>query len=115
MKLIDVLYFPFPDYLHGHFGGFATYSGGRYRVIIDNRQTEERQRHFLRHEYGHIMLGHIHAAEPEYDTPEYDAREAAADAYAEAMTDAEFSVLLSLSAQVHLDKLPEGLPEVMPA
>lgn len=119
MTKIDILYFPFPDYMHGHFGGFATYCAAdkRYKVLIDNRQPEELQLRFLRHEYGHIMLGHLTSAdpEPEYDTPEFDAREKAADDYADAMTEAEFSALLSLSAQVHLDTLPDGVPEVMPS
>lgn len=114
MKLIDILYFPFPDYMYNHFGGFASYNAAdkRFRVIIDSRQPEELQMRFLKHEYGHIMCGHILSAESE---PADGSWETAADAYADAMTEAEFSVLLSLSNQVHLDGLPEGMPEVIPA
>ena len=117
--MIDILYFPFPDYMHDHFGGFATYAGGRYRILIDNRQPEELQLRALKHEYSHIMLGHLFTAAPEYPSPEFDAQEAAADAYADAMTEAEFSALLSMSEKVYRDTLPDclpaQLPEVIPA
>ena len=116
MTKIDILFFPFPDYMHNKFGGFATYAGGRYKVIIDNRHPEQLQQRFLMHEFAHIMLNHILSSdpEPEYDTPEFYAREAAADDYADNMTDAEYAALLSVSTQKHLDTLPEGMPEQLP-
>mgnify|MGYP003369982427 CR=1 FL=1 len=117
MTKIDILFFPFPDYMFNHFGGFCTFSGGRYRVIIDNRQPEQLQQRFLKHEFGHIMCGHLLSSdpEPEYLSPEFDAREAEADAYADAMSEAEYAALLSLSTQKHLDSLPDCVPEVLPA
>ena len=116
MTKIDILFFPFPAYLRNHFGGFATYAGGRYKIVIDRSQPEELQQRFLKHEYGHIMCGHLSSdTEPEYGTPEFDAREAEADAYADNMTDTEYNVLLSLSTREYLDTLPKGMPEVVPA
>ena len=116
MTKFDILYFPFPEYLRGHYGGFVSYSNGRFRIIIDRSQSEEFQQRTLKHEYGHIMLGHVlsHDPEPDYDSPEYDAREAEADAYADNMPDSEYDLLLSLSRKKYLDTLPEGMPEQLP-
>ena len=115
-ELIAIAYMPFPDGIHEHFAGFATYSHEKkqYQIIINSRYPEERQKRSLKHEYGHIMLGHILSSdpEPEYPSPEFDAREAAADEYADNMTDAEFDALYSISKKIYHDKFPEV---VMPA
>jgi Zn-dependent peptidase ImmA (M78 family) len=116
MTKIDILFFPFPAYMHNRLGGFVTYSGGRCLIAIDRSQPEEVQQHCLKHEFGHIMLNHILSddPEPEYGTPEFYARENEADEYAHNMTDAEFNVLLSMSGKKYLDTLPEGMPEQLP-
>ena len=104
MKLIDIAYVPFPDEVHGKIAGATTRNEQkhRYQILIDNRYPAEFQQRCLRHEYGHIMLGHLEMEiEPEYGTPEFDAREAEADAYADAMPESEFNALLSISNIVH--------------
>lgn len=103
MKLIQILFCPFPEGAHNKLYGVTRLYNGQYQILIDNLQPEERQQRTLRHEYAHMMLGHLKSTEPEpeYPSPEYDAREKAADDYADAMTEAEFSALLYLSDIKH--------------
>lgn len=109
MKLIDVAFVPFPEAVHGKMAGVATRNEQkhRYQILIDNLNPAEVQQKCLRHEYGHIMLGHLEEPEPEYPSPEFDAREKAADDYADSMPDSVFNTLLSISNIVHRDKVPE--------
>ena len=103
MKLIDIAYVPFPDAAHGKLFGVTTRNEQkhRYQILIDNRNPAEVQQRCLRHEYGHIMLGHLEEPEPEYPSPEHDAMEKAADDYADAMPESVFNTLLSISSIVH--------------
>ena len=67
MKLIDVAFVPFPEAVHGKMAGVATRNEQkhRYQILIDNLNPAEVQQKCLRHEYGHIMLGHLEEPEPE--------------------------------------------------
>ena len=99
MVLFDVLFAPFPDEAHNYARGLVDYDEEkkRFNIAVDTRQSEEQQLFTLKHEFAHIMVGHVFGS----DKP-ITIRESEADDYANKMTDSMFESLLSLSNVVRM-------------
>ena len=94
MTLFIIAYTPFPDDAHNTIGGMVRYNvkTKQYNILIDSRQSEEQQLFTLKHEFGHIMLGHMEDPHKPTSVKEYEA-----DNYAHSMTDAFFNAFMTLS------------------
>ena len=98
MIMFVILYIPFPDEAHNIIGGMIQFNEKtkQYNILIDSRQSEEQQLFTLKHEFGHVMLGHL-----EDSSKPTIIKESEADDYAHAMTDAFFDAFMSLSEVIH--------------
>lgn len=84
----SITYRPFPVECGGNVYGISCESNGQIRIIIDSNQDERTQQHALRHELAHIVLNHFD------DQRSIEDIEAEAEAYADQMTDKEFTALM---------------------
>ena len=89
MKPFKVIYRPFPAEC-GTVTGAISQRNNRVLILIDSNRDEQTQRRTLRHELGHLMLGHL-----DNDVDPVDVLEREADAYADRLTDDELSALLA--------------------
>ena len=98
MTLFIIAYTPFPDDAHNIARGIIRFNSKtkQYNILIDSRQSEEQQLFTLKHEFGHVMLGHL-----EDSSKPTTIKESEADDYAHAMTDAFFDAFMSLSEVIH--------------
>lgn len=94
MILFNIEYFPFPDDIHEIMAGMVWYDENikRFCIAIDSRRSKEQQLFTLKHEYAHVMIGHLNdSSKPTL------AKEVEADYYANNMTESVFNILMSLS------------------
>jgi len=91
MEKITLCYAAFPGIANA-FGGLTRISpSGKVSILINTGRTDEEQKRTLKHEFSHIILGHlwddrIHGEDLSYldDNPEVEDE---ADRYADQMTD----------------------------
>ena len=94
MILFIIAYIPFPDDVHDNAAGLVQFNEQtkQYIILIDSRQPAAEQIFTLKHEFGHIMLGHMEDPGKPTSVKEHEA-----DNYAHSMTDAFFNAFMSLS------------------
>ena len=99
MEKITLCYAVFPVIANA-FGGLTRISpSGKVSILINTGRTDEEQKRSLKHEFSHIILGHlwddrIHGEDLSYidDHPEVEEE---ADRYADQMTDETLAELVS--------------------
>ena len=98
MVRFKLAYQPFPEFIRGRVRGSTMISNGRCMIIIDRDLDEAGRRRYLKHEFAHILLGHFDDPRAK-DSSSYlwnlAEIEEEADRYADQMTDAEFSELMT--------------------
>ena len=61
-KNYEIYIGPFSDKKHGKVPGFILGDDlypDRYTIVIDSRLPIEQQKHVLKHEFAHMLLGHV--------------------------------------------------------
>ena len=98
MIRFKLVYQSFPDFIRGRVLGSTMIRNGRCVIIIERDLNEAERRHTLKHEFAHIVLGHFEDSRTDdsdcylRNLPEIEDE---ADRYADQMTDAEFSDLMT--------------------
>lgn len=102
-------YLDFPDGVHNMLGGFTVRRDDTTVIFIDSLQSEECQKHFLKHELAHLVLNHFdeHLPDDGFDHKGWiisDSYEAEAERIANDMSEEMLNDLLKYAiVNEHID------------